>query len=245
MADKRLLTALERLGLTAIESLVYLALLENGQQQAGNITKLTGVHRRTVYDAIARLVEKGLVAYIKTNHTRIYEATHPERLADIVKEQEQQISSCMPDLEKLYEHQPSRHETVFFRGKHGLKALFDDQLQQERSTVQVLGATPAAVDQLRYYFPQFDRQRVRKGIKVQLLFDQRVAGKSYVRRIPLAQARRITVDDPQDVVTCIYGDTIALVHFSEKPFGVMIRGPAVAQQYRNWFSLLWKDGKAI
>jgi sugar-specific transcriptional regulator TrmB len=243
--DIALQSTLLHLGLTRIEAAVYLALLEHGAQQAGSITKLTGVHRRTIYDAIARLVEKGLIAYIKTNHTRVYQATHPERLLELVKEQEQHVQSKMHDLEALYANQPARHETVFYRGKKGLKALFDDQLAHAGTELLYLGATPAAVETLQYYFPQFDRQRQQRNIKVKLLFDQRAQGKGYIRKIPRAEARSITTDNPTDVVTCIYGDSVAIITFSEKPFGILIREAAVATQQRNWFSLLWKRAKKL
>jgi sugar-specific transcriptional regulator TrmB len=232
---------LEHMGLTKIEAKVYLALLENGNQAAGAITKSSGVHRRTVYDAISRLIEKGLVSYIKAGNVKMYQAAHPERLMELLKDQEDHLSKELPMLEKLYESQPGRHETVFFRGKKGLKTLFDDQLKTENSTILVLGATTAAFDVLQFYFPQFDRTRKEKQIKVQMLFDQRVKGKS-VKHMPLCQARMITLEHPQDVMTCIYGDTVSIVTFTERPFGIVIREQAVADQYRAYFDALWKKG---
>jgi sugar-specific transcriptional regulator TrmB len=245
MAAPELTAALERSGLTRVEANVYLALLQNGAQAAGTITKSTGIHRRTVYDAIARLIEKGLVSYIRANNTRIYQATHPERLMELLKEQELQLSAQMTQLEALYARQPSRHETVFFRGRKGLKALLDDQLKAKDATILIQGATPAAVEQFRFYFPQFDRSRVQRRIKARLLFDQRIVGQKYVQRIPLADARMIKTEKPQDVVTFIYGDTISIVYFSERPFGIMIREQAIAEQHRNWFEILWANGSRI
>ena len=61
---------LEELGLTNAEAKIYIALLELGSSQAGKITEKTGIHRRTVYDAIERLIEKGLISYIKQNNNR-------------------------------------------------------------------------------------------------------------------------------------------------------------------------------
>lgn len=243
--DGKLSQTLERLGLTQVETKVYLTLLENGSAQAGAITKLSGIHRRTVYDAIARLIEKGLITYIKSDNVKEYQATHPERLMELLKEQEAGLASQMGRLEELYETQPKRHETSFFRGKRGIKALFDDQLAQAGIEILIQGATPAAVDALRFYFPQFDRMRTKRGIKVKLLFDQRIKGKAYIKRIPLAQARILATAAPQDVVTCIYGDTVSIISFSEKPFGIMIREQTVADQHRNYFALLWASARRL
>ena len=57
---------LKSIGLTDIEIEVYLAIIDLGSCLAGEIARKTGIHRRTVYDAINRLIEKGLVSYIKT-----------------------------------------------------------------------------------------------------------------------------------------------------------------------------------
>jgi sugar-specific transcriptional regulator TrmB len=235
---------LSRYGLTRVEEKVYMALLRNGSQQAGAITKVSGIHRRTVYDAISRLIEKGLISYIKSGNTKVYQAAHPERLLELLKEREDVLQKDMPQLEALYDSQPGRHETVFYRGKKGLKVLFDDQLKAE-GEILMQGATPAAMERLQYYFPQYDRARVEKKLRVRLLFDQRIRNKSYVKDIPLAEARILRTAHPQDVVTCIYGDSVAIVTFAEKPFGILIRERAIADQYRNYFEILWKKAPMI
>ena len=239
-----LVPTLETLGLTKIESKVYLALLENGNQAAGTITKATGVHRRTVYDAISRLIEKGLVSYIQTNTTKRYQAAHPERLQELQNEKIGELQKSMPLLETLFDTQPSRHETVFFRGKKGLKALFDDQLRQAGS-VFMLGATPVAVEQLKYYFPHFDRERVKRKITVRMLFDQRGKGQAYIAKIPLSSSRWINLGKAEDVVTCVYGDTVSIISFGDNPFGILIREAAVAKRYAATFELLWRVAKKI
>ena len=56
---------LKELGLTHLEIKLYKFLLLDGPNHAGLISRKTGVHRRNVYDALERLIQKGLVSYIK------------------------------------------------------------------------------------------------------------------------------------------------------------------------------------
>src|SRR3990167_2347637 len=79
---------LENLGLTALEAKVYLTLLDLGPSLAGLITRKSGIHRRSVYDALERLIQKGLVGYIVNNNRKYFEAANPERLSELVKEKE-------------------------------------------------------------------------------------------------------------------------------------------------------------
>ena len=55
--------AFEQLGLTKSESKIYLTLLDYGSMLAGKVAEKAGIHRRNVYDALHRLIEKGLVSY--------------------------------------------------------------------------------------------------------------------------------------------------------------------------------------
>ena len=61
---------LKQAGLTDNESKVYLALIDLGPSLAGQIARKTGMHRRTVYDTIEMLIQKGLIGYIKKNNRK-------------------------------------------------------------------------------------------------------------------------------------------------------------------------------
>ena len=96
---------------------------------AGEITKKSGIHRRSVYDAIERLIQKGLVSYLKTNNRKYFEAVNPERLLEILKEKEDNIKTLLPELKLLKETSKEKKETLFFRGKQALRTVFDDQIR--------------------------------------------------------------------------------------------------------------------
>src|SRR3989344_4853867 len=120
--------ALNSLGLTETEAKVYIVLIKNGCSQIGLIAKNTGVHRRTIYDTMERLIEKGLVSYISQNNIKSFEAVNPNRLLDILKEREENIKSALTELQALYKGTKEKKETLFFRGKESLKTVFDDQI---------------------------------------------------------------------------------------------------------------------
>ena len=75
---------LKSAGLTDNESKIYLALIDLGPSLAGQISRKTGMYRRSVYDTIEMLIEKGLVSYILQNNRKIFQAANPERLLQII-----------------------------------------------------------------------------------------------------------------------------------------------------------------
>ena len=171
---------LEEAGMTSVEARIYLALLEKGSIKAGEITRHTGVHRRSVYDAIERLIEKGLVSYIKTNNRRYFEAAPPERLLTLLKEKEENITQIMPELQLLGRLSEEKKEVVFFRGKQAIKTVFEDQVK-EGKPIMVFGNAVNVNEIVKYYFPHFDKQRIEKNIPVRMLFDQSARKEEYLK----------------------------------------------------------------
>ena len=160
---------LEEFGLTPSESKIYLILLEQGACLAGTISRNTGIHRRSVYDTIERLIQKGLVSYIKSNNRKYFEAVNPDKLTEILKKKEEDINSILPELKALQQMSEGKNETLFFRGKAALKTAFDDQLDKAKD-ICIWGANTKANEILQYYFPRFDKERVKKKISIRIIF---------------------------------------------------------------------------
>lgn len=225
-------------GLTDIETKVYLSLLDLGSCLAGEITRKTGVHRRSVYDAIERLIQKGLVSYIKKNNRQYFEAVNPERLLEILKEKEESIKTMLPELEAKFNFTKEKAETVFYRGKQALKTVFDDQIK-ERKEILIFGASTNADQIIKYYFPKYDKERIRNKIKIKAIFNQKLKNK-----VPLAEIRYLPEEYYSHTATNIYGDKVAIILWTEEPFAILIRQKEVADSYRKYFELMWRIAKS-
>ncbi len=228
---------LQDLGLTKNEAKVYVALVDNGSIKAGLLTRKTGIHRRNVYDAIEMLIQKGLVSYIKENNVMIYSAVEPSRLLEIIKEKEDNVKSILSELEQKFNFIQSKKETVFYRGKQALKAIFDDQIKEGKE-ILVLGACPFAKDIVKYYFQKYDSERKRKNIKVKAVFISKVSEK-----IPLSEIKYLPTQFNSPTATNIYGNKVAIILWTEEPFAILINQKEIADSYRNYFSIMWKIAK--
>jgi len=230
---------LEEAGLTSVEARIYLALLEKGSIRAGEITRHTGIHRRNVYDAIERLVEKGLVSYIKTNNRRYFEAAPPERLLEILKEKEDNIKQIMPELQLLGRFSEEKKEVVFFRGKQAIKTVFEDQIK-EGKPIMVFGNAINVNEIVNYYFPHFDKQRIEKNISVRMLFDESARKEEYLKKIPLAEIKFLKKGSKASVSTNIYANKVSIIIWEENPKAILITEPALSQSFTTYFELMWK-----
>lgn len=233
---------LEEIGLTASEAKIYLNLLEKGASLAGTISRNTGIHRRSVYDAIERLIQKGLVSYIKSNNRKYFEAVDPERLIEILRKKEEDIRDALPELKLLQTMSEEKRETLFFRGKAALKSAFEDQLNQGNE-VLIMGATTKAVDIIPYYFPHFDKNRVKKKIKIRVLFNETERGHPYIKNMPLAEVRFVPKEVTSDTAVNIYGNNTCIVAWKPDPVAILIREAIITEGFRNYFEFLWKMAK--
>ena len=230
---------LEKVGLTRNEAKIFLTLLEHGPLLAGIISRKSGIHRRTVYDSLERLIKKGLVSYIVTNNRKYFEAANPERVMQILKEKEESIADIMPKLLVKYKFSKEKQETVFYKGKNGLKTVFEDQIAVGKE-ILILGASPIANKTLKYYFHWFDKRRKQKGISVRMI-TQRGA---VFPKIPLCKKRFIPKRYSSPSAINIYGNRVAIILWSEEaPFAILIKNKEIADGYKKYFELMWEVAK--
>ena len=227
---------LQNAGMTGNESLVYTTMLENGPSHAGLISRKSGLHRRVVYDTIERLIKKGLVGYILENNVKLFSASNPNRVIELLKEKEQYISEIMPSMMDLYSKTREKEETSFYKGKNGLKTVFEDQLSSGKD-ILILGASPLAYEMMEFYFHWFDKRRALSKIRTRAIIHKPLGKK----KIPLCEFRYLPQKYSSLLAVNIYGNKVAIVFWSkEKPFAVVISQKEIAQGYRNYFEFLWK-----
>jgi sugar-specific transcriptional regulator TrmB len=244
MSMAETMDALEAIGLTRTEAKLYLFLLQHGSSPQGEITKGVQLHRRTVYDVLARLVEKGIISSITKNNRLYYEAVRPERFREMLHEREAALGTVLPKLDAMFSAQQAKEGIKIFSGKHGLKAMFDDQIE-EGKPILILGASPLAHSMMKYYFKAFDRRRAEKKIKAKIVLDVSAREKFRGQRIPLAEMRYIPEEIGSVASTNIYGDKVAIIIWNElTPVAVLIESKPIADSYRKFFEVVWEKARA-
>jgi len=224
---------LKQAGLTENESKVYLALIETGPSLAGIISRKTGMHRRTVYDTAEMLIKKGLVGYIKQNNRRLFQASNPERILGIIKEKQNILIPVISDLKEKFSKTKEKEETNFYKGKEGLKTVFEDQLNSKE--ILIIGASPKAYEILKFYFKWYDRARKEKKIRARIIATDRK-----IKRIPLAEIRYLPEKYSNPVAVNIYNDKVAIILWAQSPLAIVIKNKEISDAYKTYFELMWK-----
>jgi len=236
------LETLKDTGLTKNEALVYRALLELGPSLAGQISRKIGLHRRTVYDTTEMLIKKGLIGYILKNNRRLFSASSPKRFLEILEEKENNINSILPEMIAYYKKTQEKQETNFYKGKQGLKTVFEDQIETGKE-ILILGAYPIAYEVLQFYFKWFDEKRKKKKIKAKIIFNK--VGKTLQKpKIPLCEIKYLPQKYSSPLAINIYGDKVAIILWSkENPLAIVIKNKEISEGYKKYFEVMWKIAK--
>ena len=89
---------LEDIGLTKGEIKVYLALLELGSSTAGAVLNKANIQNSVFHFCVNRLMEKGLVSYVRKGKVRIYKAVDPDNLLIYITDKKREIEELLPEL---------------------------------------------------------------------------------------------------------------------------------------------------
>lgn len=241
---------LESLGLSRNEAKTYLTLLRLGSVPAGPLIKALGMHRAAVYNLLDILIDKGLVHYVVQANRKYFEAQEPKRLFEILdekaiklEEQRNELNKFLPELEIQRKLSKETQEGTIYKGKKGLKSIFEDILNHPNQEFLVMGASGKFKEIFGAYFIHWQNRRVANKIKQRIIYSESVRKEKREKELRLAEIKYSPETTIAPATTFIYGDKIAIILWSEIPLAFLMRSKNVADSYRVFFHLVWNSSK--
>lgn len=241
---------LESLGLSKNEAKTYLALLKLGSVPAGPLIKALGMHRAAVYNLLDILIDKGLVHYVIQANRKYFEAQAPKRLLEIIEEkkqrlekEEEQLQELLPGLEMQRKLSQESQEGTIYKGKKGLKSIFEDILNYPNQEFLVMGASGKFKELFGAYFIHLHNRRVANKIKMRILYSQSMKKEKREKELKLAEVRYLPETNITPSTTFIYGDKVVIIMWSDTPLAFLMRSRNAAESYKTFFDLLWQTAE--
>ena len=239
MAELDALGRLAALGLRDKEARVYLALVRAGETTAGALAKDTGIHPRSVYDALESLVSKGLVTFVERDFKRYFSALGIDAIMGWIDERKAVAEELAPILEEQRKGNESPAVRVF-RGKAGIRSIMEDQLK-EKNPIYYYGGSGQLWKYLYAYTKKWNKRRKKLGIAVKILF----LDKPEVRRL-LAESGWQMRPMAEKFATpfWLYGNKMGIILWQHgEPLTIMVESPLVARTYMHFFNTAWRAAK--
>lgn len=240
---------LQELGLSPNEAKIYEALVLKGESSVSEIAVSGAVHRRNAYDAISRLIEKGLCFEIFSSGENHYNAVDPDKLTELVGEKQQKLSSILPQLKKKFEKRTAPEEAYIYRGHEGQKNIWRDMVRLGQDNY-VVGAKGGWFDpKLEASRIAFFKEANRKDMKFFQLFDHeiKVLDPDFPKKFPgNLKYRFLPKEYSTNSLIQVFGDYfvtysgLAIKRTREDIAFFVIRSKDLADSYRTWFWYMWK-----
>ena len=231
---------LEKIGFSPNEIKVYLTLNDNGSCKAGRIAKLAKLDRSSTYNALKLLQEKGFVSYALIGKIAWFQATGPKRIVEYLKEQEEDVSRILPELEERHKRKKIEGQVRLFKGIKGVKSVFLDIIRTGKDNF-VFGSEGQFSERMPEFAYQFDRMKKEKHMKTHLIIRK---GREEIDK-NTSTHRYLPNLSESPAVTNIYGDKIGIIVWTDEPEGIIIENAAAAQAYKSYFDFMWKHGKKV
>jgi len=243
---------LRKIGLTEGEIKVYLALLETGSSSIGKIIKKSGVSGSKTYEVIDRLMKKGLVSYVIKNNVKHFEASSPDKILNyldekenIIKNEKENIQKIIPEL-ILKQKSAKEAEAKIFTGWEGIKTANEDIINTLKKGEEWLsmGLTEQP-ESWEIHFTKRQEVRAKKGIKHKHLLNEKYKSLYKQRKhLPYTEFKFLPRELEMPTSTEIYSNKIIINILSPvSPIAIMIENKDVADSFRKYFYVLWRQSK--
>lgn len=238
--------SLNEIGFSEREGRVYLALLDLGSTTASKIIRKTGIASSKIYDVLEKLEHKGVVTHILQKGKKIFQATNPDKLFTLIKEKEEILEKSLPKLKELYSQKKEETDAEIYKGKEGMKTIFEDILREGKNWF-ALGASGKAEVTLPYYMPHFYKKMKDKNITLNILFvDTEVTRKQTkeLRGYKNIKIKFLPKAIKNLMVVFIYANKIAIIPITSAveimPLAILMKSKESAESYKAYFKWLWK-----
>ncbi len=237
---------LEKLGLNRNEARVFRALVKNGPSIASDLVRITGFHRNIVYDNLDKLVERGLAGYIVEDGRRVYSASAPEAVLEMLERERRELDErgrlaerLLPQLRAESRKRAKVQAAVLYRGVNGLRAVLREVLDAggyltmgvSNESVAVMG-----VDYWKGFIDKVGKMGVRERLLLNHDFDLSLLP---ITRPRLTEARVLPREFDMPTEIMVYGDKVAVVVYSDPPVATVIQDAHAVRSFTRHFDYLW------
>lgn len=237
---------LEGFGLNQNEALIYTYLLERGTEVGGSkIAQGTGLHRQYVYLGMQKLIELGLAEAVAHGKQKRYKATPPLQIERIARRRMIDAENLVRELNTFSTlgHEQDFEVFVGDRAIQQYEVGWIEGLKEHTEQYIIGGNTQGFVEMMGEELNDYLIGESRKKVTTYYLghtsekhlwSDVSILAKNdlhakFIDRLPRGVTHFVVRED-----------TIAFFSFLKPPLLYVIKSPVVAQNYKDFFMMLWE-----
>lgn len=242
----KILETLSLLGLSSKQSGLYLACLELGTSQVGDVVKKTGEKRTTVYASLQELVRQGLLKAIKSGNKYLFTPEPPEVILEQYEERKEKIAKNLPFLQELFLQESVEPKLKIFNGRQ-IARLFEKMLGSRDKDLFMIRSNAPKSEVIGKEFHFGSNRRENKIFAKVLLSRDSIKLKNdreYFRnqKERLREVRLLPNDISVSSDIFVFDSSVCIISPDDK-MGFAIDNKNFADLMKNIFNLLWGVSK--
>ena len=242
---------LGQLGFGVKETSLYKTLLTTGGSKAGELARLTGINRTTVYDLLGNLLEKGIVSKSKQGASTYFVPQDPAQLLRYIdreieetqvrlEKQKERVASLLPELQSLRHQGTDKPVVTFFEGEKGMREAYEDTLTS-REPILAYANVQTMHEGLPNFFPNYYKRRADADVFIRAILPQNDASLDRADRDKqeLRRTRFLPKGKQFSPEVNVYDDKVLIASWKEK-MAVIIESKEFAEFQKMLFHELWE-----
>lgn len=231
---------LTKIGFAKNEAKIYLELLKNKDLTAGEISKNTSINRRTTYDTLTRLVEKGYVGYNISANRQIFHAVNPEVILKNINSIRETASKLIPKL-KVLSKEKDESKVIVYRGRKGIRNILN--LILECKEYVSFGTTDQFPKIMQHDYQYFQNRKEKLKIKTRTILSEKLKNHPILKTAYNTKFKFLSEKLTSPTSTFIFNNKVAIFIWQEPLYGILIESKEIYGSYKEYFEELWKIAK--
>lgn len=230
------------LGFSEKEGDVYFLLVSRGPLTIAEITSHTSLHRPYAYKTVTSLIEKQAVYKSIEKGRKVYIATSPRKVKDLLEIKKQKAEALLDELEDQYVAPHLETKVTTFHGRKGITSMFADLVEsQKKGDIFYRYTSEENTQEADTFLPKDYRTiRDKKELERFVIANSQAALSKKKR---LERAMKVIpkgeASFSQNCIQLIYGNKVSFMNLT-KLQGVIIEDGDLASFQREIFKMLYK-----
>lgn len=232
-------SALKQLGLKQSEIDVYLALLKTGETSISKLSEVAKIHKKNIYEAADRLVNKGLVSSVIKSNVTYWTPLSPENLFALLDEKKSIIEKIMPELMSEYSINKSTRTITTYDDKEGIRSFLNDIIKEDKQ-LRIIAGTGKGFDKTGFYIYSWFKKINEQKINISVLFNHDANIKNILKETTNINCSFLPKEFTTPTQLFIYGNKTGIVMWSQRPLAIVIENEEITKGFEQYYNFLEK-----
>lgn len=254
MFDEKVKNILTKIGLTDVQSRMYIIILKSGGIKISRAAKLLQINRTNAYQVVDKLKELGLIWESLGQNGKVLQAYGIEVISkklNLIENEFSDLNTRLQSMEPFFrpymQKQNLKNASLkSFIGSEGLDLILDDIIEASKNTQLIYLFTNQSTERnmfSRYKHESFVKNRIKNKIFIKVLAVNNKEGHSLQRNDEKYFRKTNFLPKNFDFFaeTYIYANKVAMIDFNSDIIGMVFESDELFKIQKSLFEFMWES----